>query len=184
MMNKTLTDEQLVDIVRSQDKELYVEIVRRYQIKLAHYLRKFISGSDQLQDILQEVFLKAYRNLYGFNTNERFSPWIYRIAHNEAVNFLKKNNKIAISLEDNEIDVVDEKIDLDDIVDKTILKTKMAYALGKLKEKYREPLILYFFEEKSYEEIGEILHLPTSTVGVLILRAKNLLKNYLTFNYE
>lgn len=184
MMNKTLTDEQLVEAVRAQDKELYVEIVRRYQAKLAHYLRKFISHQEQLQDTLQDVFLKAYRNLHGFDAHGRFSPWLYRVAHNEAVNFLKQNNKAAISLEENEIDVIDEKIDLNEMVDKKILKTKVVRVLGKLKEKYREPLILYFFEEKSYEEISDILRLPVSTVGVLILRAKNLLKNYLIEEYE
>ena len=184
MMNQVLTDEQLATVVRTQNKELFAEIVRRYQAKLAHYLRKFISNQEQLQDVLQEIFLKAYRNLYGFDSRGHFSPWIYRIAHNEAANFLKKNSKAAISLEDNEIEVMDEKINLANMADQKILKANMARALNQLKEKYREPLILYFFEEKSYEEISDILHLPVSTVGVLILRAKNLLKNYLVRDYE
>lgn len=179
MMNNQTTDEQLAVAVRENNKELYAEIVRRYQTKLSHYLRKFISNPEHLQDVLQEVFLKAYRNLYGFDANERFSPWIYRIAHNEAVNFLKKNSRYTISLEDKEIDVIDEKINLNEHVDKKILKEKVSRALSGLKEKYREPLILYFFEEKSYEEISDILQLPVSTVGVLIMRAKNLLKNFI-----
>lgn len=178
-MNNPTTDEQLAVAVRENNKELYSEIVRRYQTKLSHYLRKFISNPEQLQDVLQEVFLKAYRNLYGFNADERFSPWIYRIAHNEAVNFLKKNSRYTISLEDKEIDLVDEKINLNEHIDRKILKEKISQVLVRLKDKYREPLILYFFEEKSYEEISDILKIPVSTVGVLIMRAKNLLKDYL-----
>ncbi len=87
---KDLADEQLVGIIREEDKELYSEIIKRYNQKLSHYLRKFIYDPDGLEDVLQVVFIKAYRNLYGFNIKNRFSSWIYRIAHNEAINYLKK----------------------------------------------------------------------------------------------
>lgn len=167
-----LTDEQLVVVVREDDKEAYGEIVQRYQTKLAHYLGKFINHSAELEDVLQEVFIKAFRNLYSFDTKQKFSSWIFRIAHNEAINNIKKRKNEKLILDEHEWEVVDEKIDLSREVDRKISREQIAVALGKLKEKYREPIILFFFEEKSYEEISDILKIPTSTVGTLISRGK------------
>ncbi|KKR48441.1 MAG: RNA polymerase, sigma-24 subunit, ECF subfamily [Candidatus Magasanikbacteria bacterium GW2011_GWC2_40_17] len=174
-----LTDEEVVVAVREKNKELYSEIVRRYQTKLAHYLRKFIIDPDQLQDVLQDVFIKAYRNLFGFNAERKFSPWIYRIAHNEALNYLKKHSREVLSLDPEEQDIVDKKIDIKEGTDKVLTKEKINKALSLLKEKYRTPLILYFFEQMSYEEISDVLETPKSSVGVLIMRAKSQLKKNL-----
>lgn len=174
-----LTDEQLVVVVRTEDKEAYGEIIRRYQVKLAHYLRKFINHSAELEDVLQDVFIKAYRNLNSFNTNQKFSSWIFRVTHNEAINNIKKRKNEKLILDEHEWEVADEKINLSREVDRVISKEQIISALGKIKEKYREPIILFFFEEKSYEEISDILKIPTSTVGTLISRGKNSLKEFL-----
>ena len=174
------TDEELVGLIRAGDKDLYGEIVRRYQTKLTHYLRKFFVDQDRLEDVLQDVFIKTYHNLYGFDIQKTFSPWIYRIAHNEAVNQLKKYSKEVINLDDAEWEIVDKNIDLDGAVDREILSRSMQKVMVKMKTKYREPLILYFFEEKSYDEISEILRIPRTTVGVRIMRAKNILKEFLS----
>lgn len=179
MPQSNLTDEQLVALVRKEDKEQYSEIIQRYKTKLSHYLRKFIQTNDELEDVLQEVFIKTYRNLNAFNINKKFSPWIYRIAHNEALNHIKKFNKKTISLDENEWDIMDEKIDLKEKFDRSLARERIEKGLSQLKEKYREPLILYFFEEKSYEEISEIMRIPRSTIGILIMRGKSQLKKYL-----
>lgn len=175
----SLNDEELVKVVREENKEFYSEIIKRYQTKLGHYLRKFIKNSDELEDVLQEVFIKAYRNLYDFNTARKFSPWIYRIAHNEALNHLKKYQKESISLDEKEWEIIDEKMSADEKIDAKFTKNKIEEQLFTLKEKYRAPLILYFFEDRSYEEISEILRLPRSTVGTLIMRGKGQLKELL-----
>jgi len=179
-----LSDEQLVEIIRENERELYSEIIKRYQTKLSHYLRKFIRDTDELEDILQDVFIKAYRNLYGFDTKKKFSSWIYRIAHNEAVNYLKKNCRTRISLDEIEYKTVDEKIDLNGHIDKVFLKKEIGKNLGNIELKYQEPLILFYFEEMSYEEISDILRIPVNTVGTLILRGKNMLKERLKKIYE
>jgi len=174
-----LSDEQLIKVIREKDRELYSEIIKRYKTKLSHYLRKFICDADELEDILQDVFIKAYRNLHGFDIKKKFSSWIYRIAHNEAVNYLKKNSKIKISLDEVEYKIVDEKIDLNGHIDKVFLKKEIGKYLESIKLKYREPLILFYFEQKSYEEISDILRIPTSTVGTLISRGKKIIKEKL-----
>ena len=176
-----LSDEQLVAEIRENNKELYSEIMRRYQTKLSHYLKKFFRSQDELDDVLQEVFIKVYRNLYGFDIEKKFSSWIYRITHNEAINHLKKNSKKNISLDETEWEIIDEKLDLPSHVDSVQLREKIQVALSELKEKYREPLILYYFEQKTYEEISDILHLPRNTVGILIMRGKSKLKEILKY---
>jgi RNA polymerase sigma-70 factor (ECF subfamily) len=174
-----LSDEEIVKIVREKDQELYGEIIRRLEAKLTRYVRRFINDTDEAQDVLQEVFIKAFRNLYSFDLKRKFSSWIYRIAHNEALNHLKKNSGRVISLSEQEYRIIDEKLDLKKEIETAADHVQINNALEKLKEKYREPLILYFFEDKSYEEIGDILHLPTSTVGTLIARGKKQLKEIL-----
>ncbi|MCK5475067.1 MAG: RNA polymerase sigma factor [Candidatus Pacebacteria bacterium] len=179
MKSMDLSDEQLVEIIRKDDQELYGEIIKRYNQKLSHYLRKFIYDQDELEDVLQVVFIKVYKNLYGFNINKKFSSWIYRIAHNEALNHLRKYSKERISLDEVEYRIIDEKIDVGGDVDKKILKKNVEKLLKKIRPKYQEPLILFYFEQKSYEEISDILRIPTSTVGTLISRGKKMLKEEL-----
>lgn len=175
------TDEQLVVKIRENNKELFSEVMHRYQTKLSHYLKKFFRSQDELDDVLQEVFIKAYKNLYGFDVDKKFSSWIYRIAHNEAINHIKKNSRKNISLDETEWEIVDEKLDLHDEFDNKQLGEKIQRAMGELNQKYREPLILYFFEQKSYEEISDILRLPRNTVGILIMRGKSKLKDILKY---
>lgn len=178
-----MADEQLVEIVRSKDQELYGEIIRRYQTKLVHYLKKFIHSEDELKDVMQDVFIKAFRNLYSFDISRRFSPWIYRIAHNEAINHSKKHWKESILLDENDWLFFEDKQDFIDNFDVTLTKSLIEKELTLIKDKYREPLILYFFEQKSYEEISEMLKIPKSTVGTLILRGKKILKENLEKKY-
>lgn len=182
-INEHFTDEQLVVQVREADKELYGEIIRRYQTRLAHYLRKFVRDRDELEDVLQNVFIKAYRNLYGFDVNKKFSPWLYRIAHNEALNHIKKYAKEVISLDEAEWELVDNKMRLAENIDAKLTKERVEKALVGMKEKYRAPLILYFFEQKSYEEISDVMRIPVNTVGTLIMRGKNQLKEFLSKQY-
>ena len=172
MSSLPITDEQLVEIIRSVDQERYTQIISRYQQKLDRYLRRFVIDPDERQDILQTVFIKAFKNLYNFNTRKKFSSWIYRIAHNEAINHIKKKANQTVTLDDNEFQVIDEKINLPREVDQGLLKDKISLHLGQLKLKYRQPLILFYFEQKSYEEISYILRIPKNTVGTLISRGK------------
>lgn len=178
-----LSDEQIIEVVRSEDQRLYSEIIKRYQNKLSHYLRKFIYNPDELEDVLQVVFIKTYKNLFSFNTRKKFSSWIYKIAHNEAINHIKKNSaNHQISLDKVEYQIIDKSIDLGKDFDQTLLKERVENFLSLLKLKYREPLILFYLEQKSYDEISDILRIPRNTVGTLISRGKKILRKNLMIN--
>ncbi len=171
-----LSDEQIVEEVRERNKELFSEIIRRYQTKLTHYLRKFIHTHDELEDVLQAVFIKTYENLFGFDVKRGFSAWIYRIAHNEAINHIRKHTRVSVDLDDVESVLRDETVDVHGDFDRAVLRGHVETSLTQMKEKYREPLILFLFEQKSYEEISDILRVPTSTVGTLLSRGKKIMK--------
>ncbi len=182
---KELTDSELVEIVRNSDQERYGEIIERYQGKLFAYLFRLIGSRDEAQDILQDVFLKAYRNLQSYDSSRKFSSWIYRIAHNEAVNFIKRKSlKRFIPWED--IAATKDKLDMasfEDGADKAWLRKETGkevnFALDEMPFKYKQVLILRYYSDKSYEEIGEILGKPVNTVGTLISRAKQKLSEKL-----
>lgn len=175
---KELADGDLIKVIIKKNPEAYREIVKRYQKKLFIYLFHLTGNKDEAEDILQNVFLKTYNSLGKFDARKKFSSWIYRIAHNEAVNYLKKKGKKKfVSWEDilgsgDKIEFsAKEKSPLDFWIEKE-LKMEVKGALDKLPNEYREVLILRYFLDKTYEEMSEILKKPVNTVGTLINRAK------------
>lgn len=172
---KSLSDEKLVDLVRSKDQELYTHIVNRYQEKLLRYTNYLVSDHQASQDIVQTTFIKAFQNLQGFNIKKKFSSWIYRIAHNESINAIKKNKKL-VNLEPGHWQQISSDQNIEEDFDKNQLKQMIKKSVEKLSMKYKAPLSLFFLEDRSYEEISDILKLPTGTVGTRINRGKKLLK--------
>lgn len=175
---ENLSDNELIKLIR-KNPDLYKEITIRYQGKLFAYLYRLIGDKDEAEDLLQNVFIKAYRNINSYDTNRKFSSWIYRIAHNEAVNHIKRKSlKRFISLENivSTKDKLESASEEDNAEEKWIKKEtnqEVDEAIKKLPFKYRQVLVLRYFSDKSYEEISEILGKPVNTVGTLIKRAKD-----------
>lgn len=179
MKQSEFSDGELARLVRESQPDLYSEIIKRYQVKLGHYLKKFIQNPDELEDVLQDVFIKVYKNLHSFDVKRPFSSWIYRVTHNEAVNYLRQHAARPVSLDDNEYQILHEKISLGDRIDAALLRSRLVAELNQLKMKYRTPLMLYYFESRTYEEISDILRVPVNTVGTLLNRGKKMLKKNL-----
>ncbi|MCU0653534.1 MAG: RNA polymerase sigma factor [Candidatus Pacebacteria bacterium] len=173
-----LNDEDIARRVQGGDIEAFALLAERYEKKITRYAKKFLSQPDDIKDIVQDVFIKAYVNIKSFDAKRKFSPWIYRIAHNEFVNALKKKKAGRISFIDFDVlfPVPVSKEAADGNVERNELRRQLDSCLEKLPVKYREPLVLYYFEEMSYREIAEVMHLPLSTVGIRLQRGKSLLK--------
>lgn len=171
------SDEELVRKTL-EDKEFFGLLVERYQAKLSRYIARLgIRDPDDQLDVLQEAFIKAYRNLHGFDTSLQFSSWMYRIAHNEAISWYRKHRVRPeghlIADSDEIISFLRAKEDGPDVVfDKAVNAVVVNDALLSLDEKYREAIILRFFEHKEYEEISDILKIPVGSVGTLLHRGK------------
>lgn len=178
MTNLTDTDEEIAARVQSGDTESFALLVERYEVKMLRYARRFIFGFEDAEDLVQEVFLKAYVNIQGFNTRRRFSPWLYRIAHNEFLNAIKKRRRAPLPFFDP--DTIFPHPVSSDRADKNFkeqeLRAVLEECLQDLDPKYREPLVLYFFEELDYQQISDIMELPISTVGVRLKRGKDMLR--------
>jgi RNA polymerase sigma-70 factor (ECF subfamily) len=168
-----LTDEEVVEVVCRGDKEAYAEIIRRYQKKLLRYTRYILGDSHQAADAVQEGLIKAYINLRSFNPKKKFSSWLYRIVHNQAINQIDKHQRQKVVEYDFDID---SGINLEEDMIKRKLIEETQTCLREMPVIYREPLTLYYLEDKSYEEISDILRLPMGTVGTRINRAKVILK--------
>lgn len=178
------SDEELVRLTL-QDKRYFGDIVDRYEAKLTRYIARLgVKNPDDQLDVLQEIFLKAYRNLNGFDTSLKFSSWIYRISHNEAISWYRKRNvrpEGHLVSESEELltflQAADERADV--TFDKTVNANEVNRALEQIDAKYRQVLILRFFEHKEYEEISDILQIPVGSVGTLLHRGKKQLRNAL-----
>jgi RNA polymerase sigma-70 factor, ECF subfamily len=171
------TDEELVRLVQSGRAEVFNLIVGRYEKKMENYAHHFLCDKDDISDLLQEIFIKVYKNIKSFDATRKFSPWIYRIAHNEFVNALKRNHKKALPLFDSDVLFPQGKIKpVFPEADREDQKRTVNKFLDGLEMKYREPLMLYYIEELSYKEIADVLRIPVTTVGVRIKRAKDAVK--------
>jgi RNA polymerase sigma-70 factor (ECF subfamily) len=171
---KELTDEEIIEKVRTSNQDLYSVIIDRYQKKLVRYVNNLIKNEDKAIDVVQESFIKAFVNLNNFNIEKKFSSWIYRITHNQAINLAKKYQKEIPLLENWDFKSNDdiEK----DFEQKEIIES-VEECLKEIPLLYSEPLSLYYIDEKSYQEISDILRIPMGTVAVRINRAKKLMKN-------
>ncbi len=179
--DKEQKDEDIVLGVQSGKIDSFGLLVQRYEERIKRYGRKFLAGYEDIEDIVQQVFLKAYINIQSFDASRKFSSWLYRIAHNEFINAIRKKKKEPLPFFNPDIifphplskETADKRVreeDVNKIVDK---------CLDKLDPKYREIIVLYYFEEMRYKEIADILHIPVSTVGVRIKRAKNIMNQFI-----
>ena len=173
------TDEAIAQRVQAGDINAFGELVERYEDKLMRYARKFLREPDDAKDIVQDIFIKTFENIQSFDSGRRFSPWIYRIAHNEFVNALKK--RVAMrTVFTFDIDTLFPHLAADEETDRAALERDVRKSverhLDALDPKYREPLILYYIESMDYKEISDILQIPVSTVGVRLARARTQLK--------
>ncbi len=178
--NHSRSDEELV-LLTLQNEVYYADLIERYQGKLRRYIRRISNFPEEdIDDILQDIFIKAYQNLNDFDRKLKFSSWIYRITHNEVISKYRKykarpQNIIAVD-DEKIINKFAADINISEDIDKNYLKKALVKVLQTLERKYREILVLRYFEDKSYEEISDILRKPVNTIGTLLKRAKEKLR--------
>jgi len=177
-----LTDEEIAKKVQSGDTEAFGLLVERYEDKMLRYARKFLFGYEDAEDAVQVVFLKSYTNIQQFDPSKKFSSWLYRIAHNEFINVIKKKGKESVPLfeMDTVLPHLVAKEDSAKDLEQKELKEMLDKNLQKVSPKYREILVLYYLEQMGYTEIAEILKIPASTVGVRLSRGKAALKKLIS----
>ncbi len=172
----SLNDLELLNLTLT-NQDNFVYLVDRYKGKLSNYIKRLTNvNNEDVEDILQEVFIKVYLNLNEFNKDLKFSSWIYRITHNQVISGHRKIKArpegYSVAIDDQIANSLAAEIDIKGHVDSKILQKSISLILAKIDPKYRDVLILKFLEEKSYQEISDILKKPLGTVASLMNKAK------------
>ncbi len=178
---KNLSDEQLVQL--SLDSHLAFSIlVDRYKLKILNFICRMSGMSrEDAQDILQDVFLKVYLNLNSFDSDLKFSSWLYSIARNQIISNYRKTKVRpegnSVKIDETLIERLVFDFNIEKELDIKILNRQIFSVLDKLKDKWREILVLRFFEEKDYDEISDIIKKPAGTVASMLNKAKKEFKD-------
>jgi RNA polymerase sigma-70 factor (ECF subfamily) len=177
-MSNVQSDEELAALVQKRDELAFAELMKRYTAKLLRYGKRILLTENNIGDTVQDIFVTVYKNIEDFDTTRQFSPWIYRIAHNAFVDVIRKNAKGPLYVFD-----FDRIIPHPTYEDPLILEKEreefrvlLGKGLKELSPEYREIIDLYYFEDFSYKEIADILHIPIGTVGIRLSRARESLK--------
>ncbi len=175
-----LTDQQLVQRVQRGDKQAFDLLVLKYQHKIVGLISRYLRDQDEVLDVTQEAFIKAYRALPRFRGDSQFYTWLYRIAINTAKNYLVSRSRRP---PDTDIDVADGEFQDNSAVLRDIenpenalatdqLENVIYRAIEELPEELKVAVTLREFEGLSYEEIAEVMECPVGTVRSRIFRAR------------
>jgi RNA polymerase sigma-70 factor (ECF subfamily) len=183
--NKALEDFDLIDkAVQQKDQQAYATLMKRYKKAVYFMILKMIRDADDAEDLTMEAFAKAFKNLERFKKDYTFSTWLFRIATNNAIDFIRKKKLKTMSLnntmsDDNgnavTIDVEDEDDNPQDVYIRTQRLEMVRIFVDKLPAKYRKLVHLRYFDELSYEEIAQELDKPLGTVKAQLHRSRELL---------
>jgi RNA polymerase sigma-70 factor (ECF subfamily) len=183
--NKALEDFDLIDkAVLEKDQSAYATLMKRYKKAVYFMILKMIRDADDAEDLTMEAFAKAFRNLERFKKDYTFSTWLFRIATNNTIDFIRKKKLKTMSLNNTlsddsgnsvNIDVEDDDNNPQDEFIKSQRIEMVRFFVDKLPAKYRKLVQLRYFDELSYEEIAQELDKPLGTVKAQLHRSRELL---------
>ena len=182
---KALNDFKLIDLaINNNDQNAYSEIMKSYKNSIYYTILKMIKNKDDAEDLTIEAFSKAFKNLHKFKKEFTFSTWLFRIATNNTIDFIRKKKlattSIHTSLKDEagqniELDIKDSNLNPNEITVKNEKKIIVRQLVNKLPEKYQNLVKLRYFKELSYKEIAKKTNSPLGTIKAQLFRARDLL---------
>jgi RNA polymerase sigma factor (sigma-70 family) len=184
LSEKAQVDFKLVQLAVKGDQKSYAELMSRYKDSIYFMLLKMVNNRDDADDLTIEAFGKAFKNLHQYTPDFAFSTWLFKIATNNCIDFIRRKRKFTFSIDKNmENDSGQEmqfeiKSPMPDPEEKMIRKQKailMRDVVEKLKPRYKRLVELRYFQERSYEEIADELKLPLGTVKAQLFRAREFL---------
>lgn len=190
LTTKAVYDYRLVKLaIENSDQRAYAELMQRYRESVYFMMLKMCNNKDDAEDLTIEAFARAFKKLNQYNAEYAFSTWLFKIASNNAIDFIrKKKQKYSFSIDSkkDDLDSVDHSANIKsstlDPEEHFIRKQKMESVrllVDGLKPKYKEMIELFYFQEMSHEEISQKLNLPIGTIKAQLYRARELLYNAL-----
>ncbi len=180
-------DRELVERALSGNEAAFDQLMQKYQRALYHHIRRIVRDRQELDDLVQESFIKAFGALESYSSQYAFSTWLYKIATNHAIDFIRKKKLATMSIDapvrtregEVEYELPDTTYRPDRHIVEDQRKTIIQSAIDNLPEKYHRVIVMRHQQDKSYEEIARELDLPLGTVKAHIFRARELLNKYL-----
>jgi RNA polymerase sigma-70 factor (ECF subfamily) len=190
LSEKAKADLVLVDLAIKGDQRAYAELLDRYRDAIYFMLLKMVNNKSDAEDLTIEAFGKAFKNIHQYTPNFAFSTWLFKIATNNCIDFIRKRKGNLISIDQTSEDVEGvtsspatnlqaSTLDPEEHLIKEQNIKLIQTLVSKLKPRYRNLIELRYFKEYSYEEISEELSLPLGTVKAQLFRARELLFNIL-----
>jgi RNA polymerase sigma factor (sigma-70 family) len=169
------------------DQKAYTLLVDTHRVAVFHIVNRIVHNDEAARDLVQETFMKAFGSLATYRSEFRFSTWLYKIAANSSIDYLRKRRIQALSLDapmdtgdgQLEIEVPDETHNPELLLVRKQQRFSIEEAIDSLPPKYREVIVYRHKDDKSYEEIADLLGIPVGTVKARIFRARELLKRKL-----
>jgi RNA polymerase sigma-70 factor (ECF subfamily) len=182
--DKAIEDFRLIDLAVGGDEASYAKLLQRYKRPVYHMILKMVRNVDDAEDLTIESFAKAFRSLHRFKKDFTFSTWLFRIATNNTIDYIRKKKLNTLSIENTytdddgqsvSIDVEDENPDPQEETIKAQKAELIQIFVDKLPAKYQKLVRLRYFNELSYEEIAVALEAPLGTVKAQLHRARELM---------
>jgi RNA polymerase sigma-70 factor (ECF subfamily) len=184
------TDEELISRFQKGDIYAFEEIVHRYKDPLVNFIYNYVGNRTEAEDIVQETFLRVFKNKHLYRSIAKFSTWIYTIASNLAKTELRRRKRrrfLSLSqmgYDDKDYELPDEYFSPERIVDNKMQGKAIRKEIEALPEKFKEVVILRDIQEFSYEEISNILKIPVGTVKSRVNRGRLRLQKRLKYLLE
>jgi RNA polymerase sigma-70 factor (ECF subfamily) len=177
-IDNKISDEDLIEKFQRGNIYAYELIVKRYKDQLLNFVYRFLGNQEEAEDVVQETFLRVYRNRHAYQRVAKFSTWIYTIAGNLARTELRRRNRrrifslSALGVEDKEYEISDEVLSPEQHTNTVLSEEIIQREINRLSPKFREVIILRDIQELSYEEISKIIRVPIGTVKSRVNRAR------------
>ena len=179
---KSLTDGELIVTAIAGREDGFEELVRRYQRPITNYVYRMLNNYDAALDVTQEVFIKVYNSLSRYSSEYKFSTWLYRIAHNAAIDHIRRNSVNQQSLETENADgtyqlqIESPNPTPEQDRERSEWRTEIETVVKCLPTVYRDLILLRHAQDLSYDEIAEITNLPLGTVKNRLFRAREMMR--------
>lgn len=186
--NNTKEDRKLVAAAKKGDNKAFQKLLKKYRKSVYYMLLKMVKNADDAEDLTQEAFAKAFNSIEKFDSKYAFSTWLFRIATNNCIDFIRKKRVQTVSIDtpvegddgsNMRFDVRDEELDPNEAMLKEQRRVYLNKAIERLPEKYKVLVDLRYFRELSYEEVAQELQIPLGTVKAQLFRARELLNQEL-----
>ena len=179
----TNNDNQILDVVRSGNSRAYAVLVDRHKEKAMTLAVRMLGSREEAEEIVQDAFLKAYKNLDQFRGDAKFSTWLYRILYNLCITRVTRRKGKMETLDPEEDlsreTTISEDISVQERMEHEELKGLMVSEIEKLPAKLKSVVLLFYIQEMSYEEISTVTNTPLGSIKTYLHRGRNLLRKRL-----